>query len=262
MSHSMGIFGEVRIGVVARAIFVGEALGFDLRVKRCGGLESHAAEIEIFGDVEKLESGEALRVGGHGVDVEAAIVGDERIEPFGVLFAKIGARDPAADAFEIGFDRLRDGAVVVSVAAALGDHFVSAREIGIAEDVAFVGSFAAGRPGVHGVGGFFDAGIGARERGEIALDVGADDLRNGHAGFGEMNRGLEEFVPISICRSAGAGSTRRRARRGRRRRLRRAERCTPFGERARTVSSVSALGERPEPARLTTLESLGSQIIA
>ena len=224
ISHSMGIFGEVRIGVVARAIFVGEALGFDLRVKRCGGLEAHAAEIEIFGDVEKLQRGEALRVGGHGVDVDAAIVGDERIEPFGVLFAEVGAGEPAADALEVGFDGLRDGAVVVSVAAAFGDHFVGAREIGIAEDVAFVGGFAVGRPGVHRVGGFFDAGIGAREGGEIALDVVADDLRNGDAGFGEMNGGLEEFVPISICRSAGAGSTRRRARRARRRRLRRAGR--------------------------------------
>src|ERR1700722_2553258 len=37
---------------------------------------------------------------------------------------------------------------------------------------------------------------------------------------------------------------------------------TPLGERARTVSRVSDFGERPEPARLTTLESFGSQIIA
>jgi hypothetical protein len=37
---------------------------------------------------------------------------------------------------------------------------------------------------------------------------------------------------------------------------------TPFFERARTVSSESDFGERPDPARLTTLESFGSQIIA
>ena len=135
-------------------------------------------------------------VGSHRVDVEAAIVGDERIEPFGVLFAKVGAREPAADALEVGFDRLRDRAIVVSVAATLGDHFVGAREIGVAEDVAFADGFAVWRPGVHRVGGFFDAGIGAREVGEIALDVVADDLRNGDAGFGEMNGGREKVGPF------------------------------------------------------------------
>ena len=139
---------------------------------------------------------EALRVGGHGIDVYAAIVGHERVEPLGVLFAKIFAGEPTADALEVGFDGLSDGAIVVGVAAAVGDHFVGASEIGIAEDVAFVGGFAGGRPGVHGVGGFFDTGIGAREGGEIAFDVVADDLRDGDAGFGQVDRGFEEFGPF------------------------------------------------------------------
>ena len=37
---------------------------------------------------------------------------------------------------------------------------------------------------------------------------------------------------------------------------------TPFFARARAVSRVSDLGERPEPARLTTFASFGSQIMA
>ncbi len=47
-----GDLGEVRIGVVAGAVFVGEALGFDLDVQGVGGLEAHAAQVEVFGDVE------------------------------------------------------------------------------------------------------------------------------------------------------------------------------------------------------------------
>ncbi len=104
-----------------------------------------------------LERGQALRVGGHAVDVDAAVVGDERVAPFGVLFAEIVDGHPAADALEVGFDGLGDGAVVEGVAAAFGDHAVGAREIGIAEDIAFVRCGAAGRVGVHRVGGLFDA---------------------------------------------------------------------------------------------------------
>ena len=194
-----GDFGEVRVGVVAGAVFVGEALGFDLDVEGFGGLEAHVAEVEIFGDVEELEGGEALGVGGHGVDVGAAVVGDEGVEPLGVLGAEVFGGHPSADAFEVGFDGLGDGAVVVGVAAAFGDEAIGAGEIGIAADVAFVRRFAVGRVGVHGVGGLFDAGAGFGEVGEVALDVVADDLRCGGAGFAVVDRGLEELGPFEFA---------------------------------------------------------------
>ena len=178
-----GDLGEVRIGVVAGAVFVGEALGFDLDVEGVGGLEAHAAQVEVLEDVEHLQGGEALGVGGHGVDVDAAIVGDEGLDPLGVLVAEVVGGEPAADALEVGVDGLGDGAVVEGVAAAFGDEAIGAGEVGIAADVAFAGRFAAGRVGVHGVGGLFDAGAGRGEGGEVALDVVADDLRRGRRRF-------------------------------------------------------------------------------
>ena len=149
--------GEVGIGVVAGAVFVGETLGFDLYMERLSGLEAHAAEIEVFGDVQELEGGQALGVCGHAVDVDSAVVGDERVAPFGVLFAEVFDGHPSADALEVGFDRLGDGAVVVGVAAAFGDHAVGAGKIGVASYIAFVRCGAAGRVCMHRVRGLFDA---------------------------------------------------------------------------------------------------------
>src|SRR5205814_2088934 len=164
-------------------VCVCEAVGFDLEGEGCGRLGGHVAEVETFGDVEELEGGEALGVGGHGVDVDAAVVGNEGVEPLGVLGAEVFGGHPAADALEVGFNGFGDGAVVVGVAAAFGDEAVGAGEVGVAAHVAFVGGFAVGRVGVHGVGGLFDAGAGFGEEGEVALDVVADDLWGGGAGF-------------------------------------------------------------------------------
>ena len=194
-----GDFGEVRVGVVAGAVFVGQALGFDLDVEGFGGLEAHAAEVEVFGDVEKLEGGEALGVGGHGVDVDAAVVGDDGVVPLGVLGAEVFDGDPSADALEVGFDGFGDGAVVVGVAAAFGDEAIGAGEVRVATDVTFVGGFAVGGEGVEGVGGLFDAGVGRGEVGEAAFDVVADDLRCGRAGFAVVDGGFEEFGPFEFA---------------------------------------------------------------
>ena len=194
-----GDFGEVRVGVVEGAVFVGEALGFDLDVEGFGGLEAHAAEVEVFGDVEELEGGEALGVGGHGVDVDAAVVGDDGVVPLGVLGAEVFDGHPSADALEVGFDGFGDGAVVVGVAAAFGDEAIGAGEVGVAADVAFVGGFAVGGEGVHGVDGFFDAGARCGEVGEAALDVIADDLRCGRAGFAVVDGGFEELGPFEFA---------------------------------------------------------------
>ncbi len=83
-----------------------------------------------------------MRVGGHAVDVDAAVVGDQRVAPLGVLFEKIFGGEPAADAFEVGVDGFGDGAVIVGVAAALGDDALGAGKVRIAADVTFVWSFA------------------------------------------------------------------------------------------------------------------------
>ncbi len=52
---------------------------------------------------------------------------------------------------------------------------------------------------MHGVGGFFHAGVRAKKDGEIALDVPADDLRVGRAVFAVVNGGLEELGPLELA---------------------------------------------------------------
>jgi hypothetical protein len=83
-----GDFCEVGIGVVAGAVFIGEALGFDLTWSDCG-TGSPSAHVELLDDVEHLQCGQALRVGAHAVDVDAAVVGDERFDPLGLMLAEI-----------------------------------------------------------------------------------------------------------------------------------------------------------------------------
>ncbi len=133
------------------------------------------------------------------VDVDAAIVGDEGVAPLGVLGAEIVGGDPAADAFEVGFDGLGDGAVVVGVAAAFGDQAIGAGEVGVAADGAFDWRFAVGGEGVEGVGGLFDAGAGSGEVGEADFDVVADDLRSWGAGFAVVDGGLKELGPLEFA---------------------------------------------------------------
>ena len=73
-----------------------------------------------------------------------------------MLVAKVFGREPTADALEVGIDGFGDGAVVVCVAAALGDHAIGAGQVGIAADVAFVRSVAIRRVGVQRVSCLFD----------------------------------------------------------------------------------------------------------
>src|ERR1700685_2498056 len=47
---------EVWIGVIVRAIFIRETLGFDLHVERLRRLEAESAHIKVLNDVEHLQS--------------------------------------------------------------------------------------------------------------------------------------------------------------------------------------------------------------
>jgi len=199
MSAARWDFRKVRVGVVARAVFIGEALGFGLHMQRRSRLEAHFAYVEVFEDVEHLQRGETLRVGGHGIDLDAAVSGDERLQPFSVVGTQVSSGEPTPDALEVRIDGLRDGAVVVCIAAAGGDEFVGTREIRIAEDLILVGWATVRRPGVHGVDGLFHAGVGCDEGGEILLDGSADNLRYRRAVFAVMDRRLEEFSPFETA---------------------------------------------------------------
>ena len=64
----------MRIGIIARAILVGEALGLGLEVDRQGRLEPGALQVEIFEDVEHLQRRDALRIGAERIDVGACLL--------------------------------------------------------------------------------------------------------------------------------------------------------------------------------------------
>ena len=124
---------EMRIRVMAGAILVSQALGLGLRMDRVGGLETHSAQIEILENVEHLKRCESLRIGPHRIDVHATVSGDQRFNPFACVRAKILARQPAADAPEVGVDDARDRALMERVAAALGNRAIGAREVRISK---------------------------------------------------------------------------------------------------------------------------------
>ncbi len=151
----------MRVGVVAGAVLVGEALGLDLEVVGERRLEAGAAHVEPLEHVEHLQRGDALGVGAERVDVDAAIVGRLRLDPFGMVGGEVGAGQPAADALEIALDRVGDWPVVERVAAALGDHPVGAGEVGIAERSRRSAGPLPQRS--NDIGGLLDPGAGAEE---------------------------------------------------------------------------------------------------
>ena len=95
---------EVRICVVAGAILVGQSFGLGLHVDRIRRLKAHAAQIEILENVEHLQGGEALSVRSHRIDIDAAVRGDQGLDPFAAMRPQILQRQPAADALEVGID--------------------------------------------------------------------------------------------------------------------------------------------------------------
>ena len=149
----------------------------------------------MFEHVEHLQRRDALRVGAQRVDRHAAIIGAVRLHPFAVHRLQIGFAQPAADAPEIGVDRVGDRPVVEGVAAALGDHPIGAREIGIAEYAAGLRADAVRRIGFEGVGGFADLRAALLEDRHVVADVIGNHVRHGHAVLGIVDRRLQHFRP-------------------------------------------------------------------
>jgi len=142
---------------------------FDLHVQRLRGLEAELAQIELLDNVEHLQGCEALRIGAHGIDIHAAVVADERLVPLGTMLAEILRREPATDALEIGVDGFWQWGRRKRCRVRLGDHAIGAGKIRIAANVVFVGSYAAGRIGCHGIGCFFNARSGMEKGRHIRL---------------------------------------------------------------------------------------------
>ena len=167
-------------------------------MQRLRRLEAEAAHIELLDDVQHLQCRQALRVGGHPVHIHAAIVRHQRLNPLGMVLAQILRREPAADALEVGVDGLGNGAVVERVAAALGDHAVGAREVGIAAHVVLIRSDAARHVGFHCVGCLLHSRGRTQKDRHVALDVVADDLRRGIARLAGGYCRLEQLSPLQL----------------------------------------------------------------
>ena len=79
----------MRIGIVARAIFVSQPLRLNLHLQRLRRLKPVAAHVEVLNDVQHLQRGQPLRVRRHPIHIHAAILCHQRLHPLGMVFAQI-----------------------------------------------------------------------------------------------------------------------------------------------------------------------------
>jgi hypothetical protein len=87
-----GDFGKIGVGVKFRAVFEGEFFGFDHRVQGVGRVVTEAGEIVVLEDVEHLKRGDALTVGRQLVDVVAAVVHGDGLDPGGGVLREVNRR--------------------------------------------------------------------------------------------------------------------------------------------------------------------------
>ena len=149
---------KIRVGVIAAAVFIGQALGLDLRVDRGRRLKAHIAKIEVLQNIQNLQGSQSLRVCGHCIDIHSAIRSHQRLVPLGVLIAQIVIRKPPADTLEIGIDGAGDWSFVVGITTAFGNHSIGTRQVGVAEHISFTGGFSGGRIGMLCIGRLLHSG--------------------------------------------------------------------------------------------------------
>ena len=143
---------ERRIGVELGPIGKGQLLGLDEQVKPLGTAGAHPADIVRLDQVEHLQGGDALAVGRQFPDVVAAVVGRDRLDPFGRVIGQVLERHVAAVRLGIVDDLPGDLAAVERRRAVLGDRAIARRQVGIAEDLAFGRRMAVDQIGLGRVG--------------------------------------------------------------------------------------------------------------
>ncbi len=191
---------KVRIGVVTRAVLIGETLRLGLQVDRQRRLEARAFQVEMLEDVEHLQGRDPLRVRAEGINVGAAIARFVRLDPFGLVRGEILVAQPAADPLEIGVDGARDFALVKGVAAAFGDQAEGARKVGVAENLSRSRAFAVVQAiGADRIVDFFDSAAGLAEAGEAAADIICDHVGDRRPRLGMRDDGLEQLLPRQLA---------------------------------------------------------------
>lgn len=117
-------------------------------------------ESEALEDREHLAGGDAVAVGRKLVDVGAAVVRGNRIDPGGGVLFEIRSAEEAAVGAHEGGDVFRDFAAVVGGAAVFADHGEPAGEREVLENLALRGWVAAGGKRVEeGAGKLVELGV-------------------------------------------------------------------------------------------------------
>ena len=138
-------FGEPGVGVVTIKIGVGQFHGLDLLVQLHRALRSASVRLERAHDVQHLERRHALAVGRKFVNLPAAIVDGNRLNPFRGKVGQIVQLHGSAERRRSAYDSLCDLALVKCVAPLLGNQPQSFAHIRIGEPGAKFRSLAAGK---------------------------------------------------------------------------------------------------------------------
>ncbi len=136
--------GELHVGVVPRAVLVGELFGLHHHVPEVGARAPHGGEVKGFEDVEHLQCSETLWVGRQLPHREPAVGRGDRLHPLARVIREIRRREEPADLIRVGDDLLRDRPSVERVAAAGGQQLEGVGEGRVGEDIALGRHLAAG----------------------------------------------------------------------------------------------------------------------
>ena len=191
---------EGGIGVEARPVLERQLLGLGEQVQVPGRAEAGGGEVVLLQEVENLQRGDPLGVGGQGVDVVAAIARRHRPDPFGAVRGQVGFVQVAAVLAHVVGDLPGDLAPVERFPASLRQQFVGCGQARVAEDPALAGRFAVwhervGESRVVGQGARIGGPGGGRQLRDRKSFMGKRDGRRKKLGEVLAAVALVQFVP-------------------------------------------------------------------
>ena len=191
---------ERHVGVEARPVGVGDLLGLDEEVPEVGIIASHGGEVVALEQIEDLERGDPLAVGGQLPQRPAAIGGRHRLDPLARVVGEIRQREEPPDLVGEGDDGRRGLTAVEGVPPAFGDPLQGVGEGRIGEKLTLRRDRAAGHedlgePGHLGeLRGASGPGAGDDPGHRNALPCG-DDGRREQPGHGQAAEPLVQLEP-------------------------------------------------------------------
>ena len=145
--------GKGRVGIEARGILKGEALGFGDMMQHLGAAALPLCKVNVLENIDHLQRGEALAVGRQFAQfVALAVMGAGDIHPLAAMRGEIGEGEGAALPLQVIDHHLCQSALVEGIAPARCNRLERLRQIGVAEHLAGPGRAAIGEPGGARVG--------------------------------------------------------------------------------------------------------------